>query len=206
MARLVLGIYSERIDAEDGIDRLRRSGYNPKDISIVMKDKTVAHEVADNTGASVASGTVSGLAAGGVLGALAGLLVSTGVIPGLGAFLIGGPIAAALGLGGTVATTVSGAVTGALAGGILGALTSLGLSHDEAKVYEEGINAGGILVAIPARMGEEDEVRMILEDTHADQVRTIDASETQRSLREESYREDYHAPAVAHDIRKRRED
>jgi len=152
MARLVLGVFTERNGAEEGITRLENSGYNPKDISIMMRDKHEAHDIADNTGASVVEGTLSGAATGGVLGALAGLFVATGVIPGLGAILIGGPLAAALGLTGAAATTVSGAATGVIAGGVLGALTSLGLSDEDARVYEESIKEGGILLAVPARL------------------------------------------------------
>ena len=101
MAKTVLGVFANRDDAEDAINRLEADGYNPKDISIVMKDHKTAEYIRDNTGADVATG--------GVLGALAGLLVATGIVPGIGAILIGGPVAVALGLTGTAATTLSGA-------------------------------------------------------------------------------------------------
>ena len=172
MAQTVFGIISDRQHAEMAIDKLKTRGYNPKDISIVMKNKIEGEKLADDTGADVASGAASGAATGAVLGGLAGLLAST-IIPGLGAFFIGGPIAAALGLTGAAASTASGAATGALAGGLLGALTGLGLSEDEARTYEEHVNDGGILVAVPARSGNESEVQEVLSRHGANQIKCV---------------------------------
>ena len=174
---MVIGVFPDRADAEAAITELKDAGYNPKDISIVTKDVGEGQVVADNTGASVASGAATGATTGGVIGALAGLLVGIGAIaiPGLGAVLIGGPIAAALGLTGAAASTVSGAVTGALAGGLVGALVGLGVPQEDAEVYEKRLEAGGILVAVPARTGEGTEAREILENNNADQVRSITA-------------------------------
>lgn len=209
MARLVLGVFLSRMDAEDAINELEVEGYNPKDISIVMKN-TEGEEVAeDGTGKDLTSGAVSGATTGGVLGALAGLLVGAGVLPGIGALLIGGPLAAALGITGAAATTLSGALTGALAGGLLGVLSKLGLSREDAYVYEDRIKEGGILIAVPARKGNEDEVRDILEDYGADQVRMVETEDTvaSRGRREETMkeREEYRPMgAVASDVRRRR--
>ena len=174
MAKTVLGIFTVRQGAEDAINELKDLDYNPKDVSIVLRDKQVKEEVEDNTGANVAGGAVSGAAAGILLGGLAGLVASI-AIPGLGAFFIGGPIAASLGLTGAAATTASGATTGALAGGILGALSGFGLSDDEAKYYEERVNSGGILVAVPVRGDESGEVEDIFRKNDASDIKTIDS-------------------------------
>lgn len=176
MAKTVLGLFDSRVNAQDVITVLQAEGYNPKDISIVMRDMQEGQEVADSTGARVAGGAVTGASTGGMLGALAGLLVGTGVIPGLGAFLIGGPLAVALGLTGVAATTISGAATGALAGGILGALMGLGIPEEDARVYEERLKEGAILLAIPARPGDELHVKEILEEGDATDIKTLDTS------------------------------
>ncbi len=179
MAKMVLGVFIEENDAEQAIHELKDVGYNAKDISIVMRYKTSAEGLRESTGANVAGGAVSGATAGGVLGGLAGLLIGIGAItiPGVGALLIGGPLAAALGLSGAAATTVSGAVTGVLAGGLVGSLMGLGIPEDEARVYEDRIKEGAILVAVPAREGNVSEAMNILEDFGADQVRSIDVSD-----------------------------
>lgn len=176
MAKTVIGIFSNTNSAETAIDNLENVGYNPKDISIVVrdvKDKTALKD----TGADIAAGTTSGAATGAIIGGLAGLL-STAIIPGLGAFFIGGPIATALGLTGTAAATTSGALTGAAAGGLLGALTAWGLSESEAKSYQEFVNKGGILVAVPARDDEDDDVVDILKDEGADHIKSFTLEES----------------------------
>lgn len=182
MQQTVLGIFQDRDGAEDAIDELEGLDYDPKDISIIMKDSGEAREFAHDTGANVAGGAVSGAVTGGVLGGIAGLLVGIGAItlPGLGALLIGGPIAAALGLTGAAAATTTGAVTGALAGGLVGALVSLGVPEEEAHEYEDRIRAGAILIAVPASLRTADEVKQILSDNGAEQIRTIDAGERER--------------------------
>lgn len=173
MKKTLLAIFVDREDAEEAIGALESKGYNPKDMSIVMKDATERKELAENTGADTANGAVGGAAAGATLGGLAGL-VSAYAIPGLGAFFIGGPIALALGLTGAAAAVVSGAATGALAGGLLGALTNLGLSDDEAHVYTDRVKAGAILLAVPIA-GDTDEAytKAIVRTANAENIKVI---------------------------------
>jgi hypothetical protein len=203
MAKTVLGVFTDRDDAEQAIMHLKDDGYNPKDISIVMRDQAVRDEIVDDTGAGVAEGTVSGATTGAVLGGIAGLVASF-MIPGIGAFFIGGPLAAALGLTGAAASTVSGAATGALAGGLLGALMGIGLSEDEARVYETRVNEGAILVAVPARNGEEDTVEDILGDYNADNIKSINVPSEVRATREEYGTHEYSHFAGAKGGRTRR--
>ena len=176
MSSTVLGIFFERNNAEKAVRTLNEEGYNPKDMSIIMKDVDEGREMAEDIGTNILEGTTAGATAGAVLGGFGGLLASY-VILGLGAFFIGGPIAVALGLTGTVAATTSGAVTGALAGGLLGALTGFGLSEDEAKDYETRIREGGILLAVSSMSGEEGQIEQILKENDADQVKSVKAEE-----------------------------
>lgn len=182
MANLIFGLFVNRENAEQAVSELNRRGYNSDEISIIMREGVI--EGGSNTTAeSVAGGAVSGATTGGVLGGIAGLLIGLGAIaiPGVGGLLIGGPIAAALGLTGAAATTVSGAVTGALAGGLVGALVNLGIPKEQATIIEESIKEGAILVATAARDSEEEEsLREIFEVNGADQVNAI-ALNTRRS-------------------------
>jgi hypothetical protein len=180
MADMVFGIFTERDDAEDAIEELKTAGFPTEELSIMMKNTTEGESLARDTGTNVAEGAVTGATTGGVVGAIAGLLIGVGAIaiPGLGAFLIGGPLAAALGLTGAAATTVSGAATGALAGGILGGLMGLGVPEEDARVYEQYLNEGAILIAVPTRERHESQARDILEENGADRVRTIRMDET----------------------------
>lgn len=175
MAKTIFGVFDRRTGAESALSELENRGYNPKDVSIIMRDAGEAKDVGATTGAHVAQGAVSGATTGGIIGAIAGLLVGIGAIavPGIGALLIGGPLAAALGLTGAAATTVSGAVTGALAGGLVGALVGLGVPEPEARIYEERVKAGAILVAVPAREGEDTEVRNVLDHAGATNINSV---------------------------------
>ncbi len=183
MAKMVFGIFNDRANAEHAIEELESQGFNPKDVSIVMQNKEEAAAIADSTGASVAQGTVSGATTGAVVGGLAGLLIGLGAIavPGIGALLIGGPLAAALGLTGAAAATVSGATTGALAGGLIGALVSIGVPEEDARIYEDNVKRGAILVAVPAMSGEHREASAILSENNAQQVKSIDTRDSRVS-------------------------
>ena len=179
MAKTIIGILPNRELAQDAVERLQELDYDPKEMTIILKDDD--KKGAKITG-SATGGAVSGVTTGGVVGALAGLLVSAGILPGIGALFIGGPLVAALGPGGAAAVTASGAATGALAGGVLGLLGQLGLSAQDAKNYEARIKEGGVVVAVPARNGDEDEVKHVLTDHDAEQIRTVDMHEHEGSF------------------------
>ena len=172
----VIGVFEDKFDAESAIDELQEMGFNPKDVSVVVKGGGAVTHSSGSKGGSVAEGAVSGAATGGVLGGLAGLLIGIGAlaIPGVGAFLVGGPIAVLLGLTGAAATTISGATTGALAGGLMGGLIGLGIPEDVAQVYEQRVQEGAVLLAVPTNTATgENEVRKVFNDYNADQIRTI---------------------------------
>ena len=173
MARMLLSLFKDADVAETAIKELEHSQFNPKEISLIMRDSARAQDVAESTGVDVVGGTVSGATTGGLIGALVGLLIGVAV-PGLGWLLIGGPIAAALGLTGAVATTVSGAVTGALAGGLIGALTSLGVPEEEARIYEERIKEGAVLLLVPVTSVNEESARSVLEQNAEGEVKAVD--------------------------------
>ncbi len=172
----MIGLFKYQDDAAHAVDALKNLGYDPQEISVIMKDIKEQETVVRGTAENVATGATSGVVTGGAIGALAGLLIGIGaiVIPGVGAFLIGGPIAAALGLTGAAATTATGAMTGALAGGLVGGLTGLGIPEDEAKVYADEIQGGGVLLIVPVRDQRTDEVQNIFESQKARSTRQID--------------------------------
>lgn len=173
MKKTLLAVFADRVNAEEAIGVLEDRGYNPKDMSIIMKDSAEKREVADATGVNTADGAMGGAVAGATVGGIAGL-VSAYAIPGLGAFLIGGPLAVALGLTGAAAAAVTGATTGALAGGLIGALTGLGLSEDEARIYQTRIKEGALLVAVPlAGDADEADVKEILRTADAENIRVV---------------------------------
>lgn len=209
MTNIVLGIFSSGERAGDALFELETLGYNPKDMPLAMKDDTKVEEIAGKTGAGeVAVKAIEGILIGALLGGIAGLTAFF-VLPGLGAFFIGEQIAAALGLAGAAAVTASGAVTGALAGAILGTLTSvLGLSNEETRIYKNSIGHGGILIAVPARQEQEVEIKRIMSNFEAKNIKTIQSSEEDIKPEDIKPGERYFEYPVAHfsEIRKRRKD
>lgn len=182
MTKTLLGVFDNRERVEEAIDKLHAHGLNPKDFSIVMKDKRQADEISESTGTTVGEGAVAGATTGAAIGGLTGLLAGT-VLPGLGGLLIAGPIGVALGLTGAAATTVSGAATGAIAGGLIGALMGMGMSEDDAQRYESHVREGAILLFVPARDAQMHFVRDVFAETNAMDIKMIEMAEEANTTR-----------------------
>jgi hypothetical protein len=137
-ARVIVGVFERYRDAEQAVRALHTSGFNDRDVSLVAPHAGSAAELsADETAAD--QGGAAGVAAGAATGAaLAGLL--TLAVPGIGALLAIGPLAAALG---------GGMVGGAL-GGLIGSLAGLGIPTEEAREYEAAVRAGKSIVTVRA--------------------------------------------------------
>ncbi|MBA3551150.1 hypothetical protein H0W32_03005 [Patescibacteria group bacterium] len=169
MEATIIGVFNNRVDAEGAINELKTLGIKETDLSYVWASSETETVVADGSGSAIAGGTGAGVTTGAVVGALAGLAVANGILPGLGALFVAGPLAAALGLTGAVATTAAGAMTGAAAGGLVGALSGLGVSDTDAKIYEERIRGGGILVT--AHSSQATGVRNVFTKYNAEEIR-----------------------------------
>lgn len=156
--RTVVGLFDVRDEAEAAIRHLMADGVDRESISIAMKDAREATSIADATGAHdlSAEGATAGAVSGAGIGAMVGiaLLGSTVLLPGLGTFLIGGPIAAAL----------TGAGIGAASGGIIGGLVGSGIPEEEAEHYSAGIERGGIFVSANVHEEKVAEVRRVFDE------------------------------------------
>lgn len=155
----VVGLFKNQVDAERAIDRLKQAGFSESQIGVAMRDRTQQQELIEGTGTQAAEGAATGAIGGGVLGGVIGLLAGVGAlaIPGVG------PIIA----GGALASTLAGAGIGAAAGGLLGALMGMGIPEEDARHFDEGFRAGGILVTVNAQ-GREEEARECLYEAGAD--------------------------------------
>src|SRR5262245_26881907 len=127
--KTLLGVFEDPHEAKHAVDDLVDLNIPKDSISYLASEETVdvkrtSVPAERGLGSAVASGALTG----GVVGAVAGLIVAAGVLPGIGALFVAGPIASALGLTGFAATTAAGALTGLAAGGIIGALTEFGVS------------------------------------------------------------------------------
>ena len=173
--KTVIGVFDQQENAQFAVHCLKDARFKLKNMSVVMKDPQQKQTFAENTNVNIGNAAVTGLTTGAVVGGLAGLLIGVGAIaiPGIGAVLIAGPLASAFGLTGAAAATASGAVTGAVAGGLLGTLMGLGLPKEKAKKYEERIQSGAILLAIPTVDEREEEAKEILADHEATDITSV---------------------------------
>lgn len=149
--RLVTGLYDSPEHAGRAYhDLTTRHGYKANDVSVLMSDETRKRHFGDakpgsefKTGSKAAEGAgiggATGLGVGAALGAL--LAAATSIaIPGVG-LIVAGPIA------GAIAGAGAGGATGTLLGWLIGA----GIPEERAKVYDDGIRRGGIVLGTRAR-------------------------------------------------------
>jgi hypothetical protein len=156
---IATGIFYDRACAEEAVARLRRLGYEPKSIHVLMSDATLAREFADATGIVAESEsehtTLRNAAIGGGLGLViatvtaGGSLAVFGATGGLALPVIAAPLAVSLG-------TV-GAISGAI-----GALLGAGVPPEKAGPYREALTRGGIVIAVPRHERIDEDVMRIL--------------------------------------------
>src|SRR5690349_16690427 len=157
------GLYSNRVQVEQGITSLLAAGFRNEDISVLFPDNAGTKDFAHEKGTKAPEGAAVGAGAGGAVGGTLGLLVGIGAlaIPGLGLFIAAGPLMAALaGLG------VGGAV-----GGLMGALVGMGIPEYEAKRYEGRVKEGGVLLSVHCDTSAEiDKAKDLLKHTGAEDI------------------------------------
>src|SRR2546426_12437020 len=162
--KLITGLFKNRLAAEAAVDAIIKRGYTRDDISVMMSDATRNKEFALQARTHAADGAGIGGAVGGAVGAVLAAIAAVGstiCLPGLNLF-IAGPIAAAL----------AGAGAGGAAGGVIGALIGAGIPEHRARVYDTGLRAGGILLGVEVKAGEEvDKVEKLFEDLGAEHIR-----------------------------------
>jgi uncharacterized membrane protein len=144
----VVGLFESERSADFAIRELQRAGFSKEHFGVMGQNailQKVDHKE-DKEQGTVQSENKLGAAGGAVVGGLGGLLIGVGalLIPGVG------PVLAAGTLGGIIGAATAATGMGAAVGGLLGALTSLGISEEDAHVYAEGVKRGGILVVVQA--------------------------------------------------------
>ena len=153
--RVLTGLFRDRDSAEQAYETLRARGYTDADINVLMTDQTRKSwyppdhpdtELSRKAGTKAMAGAGVGGAIGTAVGALAAVIATTAVIalPGVG-LVAAGPLAAAL----------AGAGAGALTGGFIGALVGLGIPEDRARLYDEGLQRGGVLMGVTPRSDDD---------------------------------------------------
>ncbi|MEP6688055.1 MAG: general stress protein [Gemmatimonadales bacterium] len=137
--RTVVGMFTNRPDAESAIRELKGAGFGENQIGVALQDREEQRDLMETTGSEAAEGAAKGAVSGGLVGGLIGLLGSL-LIPGVGPIVVGG----------VLASTLTGAGIGAATGGIIGALVGLGVPEGDARHFDEGLRSGRTLVTVNA--------------------------------------------------------
>jgi hypothetical protein len=137
----LVGIFESRREAGLALDELYQAGFASKDLGFAIRgdDAVAGGVITDAPLTKDGQGTVNGMMAGGLAGGLLGAAAVL-VVPGVGPLLAMGVLASVLGFG----------AAGVATGGILGAMAGLGISEEEARVYEKEFKAGRAIVTVHA--------------------------------------------------------
>jgi hypothetical protein len=145
--RTVVGMFGRPDLADSAIRELKVAGFDQGRIGVAMQDEAIEPGTAD---INPVDGAATGAVSGGVIGGLIGLLGSL-LIPGLGPLVVGG----------LLGSTLAGAGIGATAGGLIGALVTLGVPEEDARHFDAGLRAGGVLVAVDAGARTEEALAIL---------------------------------------------
>jgi hypothetical protein len=138
---LVMALFPDRASAEAAAREVHRLGAPHQDLSIVAASHQLEGTIADDVDASPGSEIEDSRAAGRVgeiIGSILGV-IAVG-LPGTGAIVAAGPLAAELG-----------EAAGHAAGHLSSILVKAGLSSAEAADWQRRIDAGAVLLGVHAR-------------------------------------------------------
>jgi hypothetical protein len=143
-------LYDSYADANQVVLALEAAGVPPSETSVISNNSDTwysANKIAARIPQGKGDASGNGKAEGAVLGATIGATAATAAslvtmlaIPGVGAVVGVGWLAAMLGS----------LAIGGVAGGLLGALSNAGISEEDAQVFVEGVRRGGTLVVVRA--------------------------------------------------------
>jgi hypothetical protein len=176
-SNFVIGAIKPRERVDNIVKQLQAAGIPEKDISLIAPDDREGRDPDDEKpreNADRVHDLTVGAAAGGIalgaLGCLVGLVSLA--IPGLGLFIVAGPLAAVLG------DVAVGGALGAVAGGLIG----LRVPEHKAKAYEESLRSGSTIISIHGKTADElRKARNILTNAEAAEILEVvsDASMVQ---------------------------
>jgi hypothetical protein len=170
----VFGIYSTQSQVVSVVNEMKNEGFRNTDVSVLFSEnqgtKDFTHEKHTKAPEGVAAGGTSDALLGGALGWLAGM--GAFAIPGIGPFIVAGPIIGAL----------SGIGAGAALGGFTGALIGMGIPEYEAVRYEGRVKGSNILLSVYSDDSDwTKKAKLILERTGAEDIASMGGD--QRRLR-----------------------
>lgn len=151
--RTILATFKNAASADLAMHALNEIGVTKNDISIITLDNATKGELPGSQVGKASDDAATGAWQGAKLGLVGGLLVGVAAmaIPGLGALLAVGPLAASLGLTGVAGTAVTGAGIGTAVGGIgalVGSLVKMGVPKESAEAVDSDLRSGAVLLSV----------------------------------------------------------
>jgi hypothetical protein len=164
----IIASYPNNNSAQSAYDMLLAAGVTKDHISVASRQPETMPDHMQASASDSAVDVTGGTTTGAVTGAAVGFLIGAAAlaIPGFGALLISGPLAAAVG-GSLAANTAVGAAIGGL-GGFASGLVKAGADEADAKAMENHLQNGGVIVAVKDDM--EGTHKRMLESTHPSSV------------------------------------
>jgi len=140
-AKTVVGLFETKEDANRAADELVREGFTHEQVGVIaghQLSQADEHVTApEDSEAKVVEAVGKGLGFGGILGAIAGGTAAL-LFPGVGPVVIGGALA----------SVFVGAGLGASVGGVMAGLMSAGVDESDARLFEEGLRHGGVVLTV----------------------------------------------------------
>ena len=158
----VYGIFTERSKAELAVAMLKAKEFKGTEISVLYPHANDRRDLVEVPTTKALQGAEIGAGAGAIIGVL-GWLSGIGLlaVPGLGAMIVAGPIAALL-------MTVG---AGAGAGVLLGTLSGMGIPDKEAEHFHGRLHKGDILMSVHTPDAERlQQAKEIMVQTGAEDV------------------------------------
>src|SRR5258706_4369048 len=164
MLIVICRLYDSHADANRVIFALQTAGVPQSETGMISNNSDSWYSgtktdnvipIRRNADGGKAEGKVEGAAVGAAIGATAATaasLITMLAIPGVGAIVGAGWLAAILGS----------MAIGGVAGGLLGALTNAGISEEDAQVFVEGVRRGGTLVAARVPQAEAPRIQTMM--------------------------------------------
>ena len=177
----VTAVFANHAQADAAIAELRRRGVSDSHLSIIAKrveDVEVSRLPEGTAGERIAKGAITGIGVGTLFGLAAAL------IPGVGPFLVAGPLASALGVAG--GSAAAGAIVGGTSGALAGAMARADFSKDEVAFYGPLVERGDVMVTVNTDDVSAERLRTELEQlggrTHGSTTRGPSEVEVHREL------------------------
>lgn len=167
MTTTITAIFDSRKELEAAVRKLDNDGITVDQVTLLTSHDGRSRHFGFVEGDKASEGAVAGATVGGLFGALYLGLATTGalLIPGINLIASGALIGTLAGLG-----------AGAATGGIVGALVGMGIPEHEAKLYEDKLKGGAMLLAIEVTDDEmEEKVRAHLDASNAVSVQAAAA-------------------------------